>query len=312
MIFSIVLIILLLVVAFFHYLQGFFSATISVILVAVSVLLAFSFYEPLLDMIKPGKMADSGHGMVLLALFAIIYLILRIIFDGVVKGNVRVPATLDKVGAGIMGLIAGVLAVGTVAVAAQMLPFGPSIAGYTRYRILDVQSLGVATAENRTEDRKIYDELASYSISTTPDGKEVPHDSLVGLPLDDMVLGFVYHTSNGATAGSQPLARIHPDYLQELFGNRIGIELGAKRSAQPVGGNDAVNLIGVYTVPSIAQSDAEPPPVRKRSDEDKLEKVLKPGPDQVLLVARLQFRLDATDTDKITRVSCGSVRLSHP
>ncbi len=309
MIFSIVLMLLVLLVAYFHYLQGFFSATLSTILVACSVLLAFSYYEPVIEMVKPGKFADSAHGMILLALFALSYLILRVIFDLVIKGNVRMPATFDKVGAGIAGLIAGILAVGTVAVAAQMLPFPASIAGYTRYDLLGTQPVGVQTT-GRMEDRKIYDELKSYTISTTPDGKEAPHNAMSGLPIDDMVLGFIYHSSNGgSTAGAQPLAKIHPDLLQELFGNRIGIELGAKRSSQPFGADEVVALQGVYTIASIPQIDAEPTTIRKRGDEDKLDRVLKPAAGHLLLIVRLQFKLDATDADKITRVSCGSVRL---
>ncbi len=309
MIFSTVLILLVLAVAFFHYLQGFFSATISAILVACSVLVAFSYCEPVVDLIKPGKFADSAHGMILLCLFAITYLILRVIFDLLIKGNVRMPVTLDKVGAGIMGLIAGVLALGTVAVAAQMLPFPASIAGYTRFDLVDVRDVAVQTT-GRKEDRKVYDELKGYSISTTTDGKEVPHNSMTLLPMDDLVLGLIYHTSNGgSTAGKQPLAKIHPDLLQELFGNRIGIELGAKRSAQPIAGQEVVQVQGVYTIGSIPQVDAEPYPIRDRAGEEKLEKVLKPGPESALVVVRVHFHLDATDSDKLTRVSCGTVRL---
>jgi uncharacterized membrane protein required for colicin V production len=132
MIFSVLCILLVLVVAFFHYLQGFLSATVSAILAAISVLVAFTLYEPLVTALSPGKFADSAHGMMLVSLFAVTYLILRILFDKLVPGNVRVPATVDKAGGGVMGLIVGCLSVGLLAVAAQSLSFGPSICGYTR------------------------------------------------------------------------------------------------------------------------------------------------------------------------------------
>ncbi len=309
MILSIFLMLLVLAVAFFHYLQGFFSATISAVLAAVSVLVAFTYYEPIVTMLNPGKFADDAHAMVLVALFSLTYIFLRLIFDKLVSGNVRMPPTLDKVGGAIMGLIVGILALGLIAVAAQAMPFAASIGGYSRYQIRPPQPIGVPISEHQNADRTVYDELNGYYISTAPGGKEAGHESLVGLPLDDLVLGFVYHTSNGgSTAGVQPFARIHPDYLQELFGNRIGIELGAKRSAQPVVGSEVVSVLGVYTVKSIPQVDSELATLRKRGDDDKLDKVLN-DPTHVLLVVRVQFKLDATDTDRITRVSTGAVRL---
>lgn len=304
MILSLVLILFVLVVAFFHYLQGFLSATISCILCAISLLVAFNYYEPAVTAMSPGKFADSAHAMMLVVLFAVTYLVLRIIFDKLIPGNVRVPAIVDKVGGGIMGLITGMLAVGLVAVAAQALPFGPSIGGYARYRVREQANVRVPTDAGE-RDRVIYDEFAERTFNS-----ETENQTLI-LPIDDFVMGFVYHTSDGSVAGRQPFARIHPDYLQELFGQRIGIQQGAKRSAAPVAGSDTVAVQGVYYISGdLPQVDGEVSAVRNPSGgEEKLPAKFSPPASSSVIVVRIQFKTDATDDDRRTRVSTGAVRM---
>src|SRR5258706_2472964 len=134
MIFSLFVIVFVGIIAYWHYLQGFFSAAISAILAIIAALVAVGFQEEIVSMVA-GKMNDQANAIALVVLFAITYGLLRVIFDKAIPGNVRFPVLLDRVGAPIMGVIAGLFAVGIVAIAAQTLPFGPSIAGYQRYPI---------------------------------------------------------------------------------------------------------------------------------------------------------------------------------
>src|SRR4051794_30293863 len=129
MIFSLIVIILLAAIAYFHYTQGLFSAAISAFCAVLAGVLAFSYHETVIFSLLRGKVADYAHGMILIALFALIYTVLRVIFDTLIPGNLRIPTLIDRVGAAVMGLIAGVFALGIFAIAAQSLPFGPSIAG---------------------------------------------------------------------------------------------------------------------------------------------------------------------------------------
>src|SRR5881394_3324073 len=108
MVFSIVMILIVLAVAFIHYIQDLFSSLISAILAVIAAVLAVSYHESVVEGLLGGKMADMAHGMVLLMLFAAIYLVPRLAFDFVVPGNVRVPAIADKVGGAAMGLVAGI------------------------------------------------------------------------------------------------------------------------------------------------------------------------------------------------------------
>ena len=63
MIFSTIVILLILAIAFFHYLQGFLSATLSAICAIIAAALALSLHEPLVGWLLRGKFADQSWRM---------------------------------------------------------------------------------------------------------------------------------------------------------------------------------------------------------------------------------------------------------
>src|SRR4051794_28313252 len=134
MIFSLFVIVFIGIIAYWHYLQGFFSAAISAILAIIAALIALGYQEELVGL-AGGKFNEQASAIALVCLFAITYLILRVLFDSAIPGNVRFPVILDRIGAPIMGIIAGIFGVGILVIAAQTLPFGPSIGGYQRFSI---------------------------------------------------------------------------------------------------------------------------------------------------------------------------------
>src|SRR4051794_26490832 len=144
MIFAIIIIVLVGFVAFFHYTQGFWSATLSAMITIFAAALAVGYHESVVDTLLKGKMSDQANAIALVGIFALTYLILRVIADKAIPGNLRLPVILDKVGAGIMGFIAAIFAVGIVAVAAQTLPFGPGVAGYVRYPMHEDREVAIS------------------------------------------------------------------------------------------------------------------------------------------------------------------------
>src|SRR5689334_23215472 len=119
MILSIVILIMVGGIAYFHYVTGFFSATLSAICAVLSAAIAISYQETIVEKFLGGKMVDYANAAVTVALYCLSYLILRMLFDRLVPGNVRVPLWVDRIGAVAMGLVAGLMAAGTVAFAAQ-------------------------------------------------------------------------------------------------------------------------------------------------------------------------------------------------
>src|SRR6185437_6954890 len=151
MLFTVIIGLLFVAVVFFHYLQGLFSATFSAIFAVIAAVLAFSWHETIVEKVVQGKVPNTAHAIVLVAIFAVIYLLLRIIFDKLVPAGVTLPQIIDRVGGAILGAVAATFCLGIFAIAAEELPFGPSVAGYTKYDAADksVQVVGIS-AQNQT------------------------------------------------------------------------------------------------------------------------------------------------------------------
>lgn len=296
MILSIIVILLIGVVAYFHYVQGFFTATISAICAVFAAVIAFGMHEKVVDSLLGGAAADYAHGMVLIALFALVYTVLRFAFDGFVPGNVRLPLYLEKGGAAVMGVIVGVFATGVWAVSAQLLPFGPSIAGYARQPLDSSRELAVPGANGRAIDRFTHGELIDDVFDATKTKTMI-------VPVDDMLVSFVSKLSGptGSLSGAQPLLSVHPDFLLEAFGQRLGIQVGAKRVAYK-----SITLGGLYRVREVPQIQGELKDIKDRN----LAPMAKGSDSETLLVVRVKIAPTALDDrDKKFRFSLGSVRL---
>jgi hypothetical protein len=314
--FAILIILLIGLVAFFHYIQGFFSAALSAIFAVIAAAVAIGYHETIVNMLKPGKFADNATAVILCSLFAVTYVVLRLIFDRAVPGNVRLQSTIDKVGAGVMGLIAGAFTGGVFAVAAQTMPFGPTIFGYSRYATESRKDISFLIDPNgRAQTRDITDEMKSEKY-------EEKDKTPLLLPVDDWVLGAVSGLSDGSLAGDRPMSRIHADYLQEAYGPRVALEVGARRTASNFEGSSQINAEKVWLADSLKQvEDSELPEIRGKGSKRKEvteeatlakgERKPDPGTSPKLVIIRVRVNVDATDGEKskIFRFSTGSVRL---
>jgi hypothetical protein len=316
MVFSIVVILLVALVAYFHFVQGFFSATLSAIIAAIAALMAISYNETVVSLLLKGKMADVAHSFVLCAIFAVVYIVLRLLFDSAVPGNVRLPATIDKIGAALMGVICGIFAVGIFAIAVQMLPFGPTVSLmlYSRYPTGGDRDVVIPVSGGGQQlDGKTHDELTDSTITDDADGRA--KQVKLWFPVDDLLLNMVYRISDGGSlAGDRTLASIHPDYLQELFGERLGQQDGARRSALVGTNGDAISLGGVYTAASLPLIDGESKLLRPGDFVLPKDKKIDSIPGRQILVVRVNVHSTATDDeDGIFRFSPGSIHLvAHP
>src|SRR2546423_1615639 len=194
MILSVVLILLVGLVAYLHYIQGLLSGLISVVLALIATAIAIAEYEPMAAWVSGGKYNDQAQGVCLIALFALIYLIGRLIFDKLVPGNVRLPHLVDGIGGAVCGLIAGLMGAGLIAIALQSMPFGLSIAGYARYPLAAERERSVAVPgadNNRQVDRLVIDQMKNNDFEKDESG--------MLLPVDDLVVGLAKHLSNGGS-----------------------------------------------------------------------------------------------------------------
>ena len=304
MILGIIILLIVAATTYWHYAQGFFSATFSAVSAVIAAVLAISYQEWVVRSLLQGKMADYANAMAMVALFAFIYIILRTLFDNLVPGNIRLPLYVDRVGGALMGVVASLCAAGVFALAAQAMPFGPAVGGYARYAIDDSREVSISPGGGaRNIDVSVEDQLKEDYLD--PASKK----SLI-IPADDVVLGLVTRLSDGGSlAGTTSFASVHPDYADELFAQRLGVQIGAKRTASNVGGKSQVSVPspGVFRFdkdPGKSQLDGEIAQIHQRAITFKPK-----APDDFPLVVRVMFNHDAGDEDGMVRFGTGNIRL---
>jgi hypothetical protein len=312
-------------IAFIHYTQGFFTATISAILAIFSAILAISYHETVVESFLGGKMADSAHGAVVLIMFATIYLILRMTFDQLIPGGLAMPAMANKVGGAAMGLVAGVFAAGVVAFAGQSMSFNPALMGYSRVPVEEASAMvprSGSSAGKQMKSHPLYDYLSQTNkpLHEVDSGEQLK----MFIPADDVLIETVRRVSdNGALSASKPLASVHPDWLMELFGQRLGIEPAGRRVAINKdqqndviarGGKDSPHPdAGLYVMDRpFPQKAADFPQISKKNipEEGAPPFEFRPGPQSIVVVHRVYFGGKAKDTrDSLIRLSMSSVRI---
>ena len=174
--------------------------SISAIIAVLAAALAVSYHEPIVTGLLGGKFADQAPGMTLCILFAVIYLVIRTLADKFVPGNLRMPVLAEKIGAGLMGIVAGLFAGGIVAIAAQSLPFGSSVGMFSRYETSDSRDVRLPTS-GQSEDTFVYGELKDPDLEKNR--AEDRHSLWV--PADEIVLATVQRLGVLRVATGGPL-----------------------------------------------------------------------------------------------------------
>jgi hypothetical protein len=304
MVFSIILLVLTLIVGYFHFAQGFFSSTISLILCIFAAVVAVGYHEQVATYLFSAKIYDTANAIALVALFAVCYIVPRLIIDALVPGNVRFPFILDRVGAAVTGLLAGLISVGVLAIAADELPFGVTVGMYSRFETAAPRD-GQFMGQGHMEDTLITDSIKADKLD--PDDPGVQH---VWFHQDDLVNGLVKKFSgDGSLAGDRSYVNYHPDLLTEIFGQRLGLEDGAKHTAPPVPGA-SFEVKSVFLAPKqLPQVDGDNADLR--ATDYKVPPTVQADPDQTVLVVRISIDAKpfADDKDNQLRFSTSNMRL---
>ncbi len=186
MLFSIVVALMVILVTAFWTYQGFFNALMMFLISVVACMAAFSFYEPL-----NGVWADSlgdgvGQPLALMLIFLAVLLLLRLATDKVIGRTVTLPVYVDRTGGGVCGFFTGLILVGMALVGIQMLPIGSTVLGFER----------VSMEQGQIKE-------ADFAFKP-----------------DRFTVGLATMLSNGRFGGDQPMSRVKPDLLVELYSGR--------------------------------------------------------------------------------------------
>ena len=203
--------ILVLAIAFYQVIQGLFSSLIMAILTLLCALAAFTYYEPFAEAALYARQPATADAIALITLFVLPLLVLRILADKFISGNVVFGMWINRIGGGVLGLFTGTVLVGVLAIAAQMLPFGKSVLGYVPFD----------------------DTLTERNHRLWP-----------FLP-DEFVLGMVKTFSVGSMGAGRDFSQTHDDLLKELFCARNKVERRIRVDAR----SDSLAVVATYEVP---------------------------------------------------------------
>ena len=300
MILSVAVILIVVGLTYMHFLQGAFTSAISFTCALAATLVAFGYYENVVNMMAQSGFADYAAGMSIILLFTITYAVLRVLADILVPGNISLQLYVEKAGAVLFGVLAAMMAAGTFAIALQLMPFGPTIWGFAPYEVRDrdVRVPAALVGRNRGSDAFVFEESAADKFDGAP-------ASLL-LPADGLVLSLVKLSSEGSFSGGQSFTTVHPDLPTEAFMSRLGAEHSGKHVIFNTTKTTAATLEGIYTLPSVPTFlDTEVAEIRPSA----ANLTYKLSANDRLVVFRVGFGEPPADKDGVVRLTPAAARL---
>jgi hypothetical protein len=222
--FSLFSLVLILCIAFFQALQGLFSAVIMCMLTIVSAALAFGVYENLYYGPLFAQMPDQGEAVALVGVFILTLIVLRTLFDNLIKGNMQFPVWVDRIGGGALGLVSAIIVVGMLQLGFELLPFDGTFLGFNRFVPI-------------SKDRRA--ELTEKELQKKgPDDIVWRRDNLMLSP-DEFTVRLIALLSDGALGGETRFRDVHPDFAAEVQDSRSGVQ---RESRHVAGAVDAIKV----------------------------------------------------------------------
>lgn len=227
MLFSLIVVVLLLALAFFQSTQGLFSALLMTVFSMCCAALAVGGYEWVaIHYLAPHWRPDYSFAIALAALFGVPLIIFRMAADKLVRRSCLIHSMLDRVGGGFCGLITGYTVMGILTLAVQNIPFGGSIMGFERIVRTPLQDL-----------------------RDDPDLKPPPPDVAernLWLNPDRFVVGLASILSSGIFSGERSFGYENPDHVQHL-GWINAVPETVPRFAPP----GSISIVRTESVPTV-------------------------------------------------------------
>ncbi|MEM1209043.1 MAG: hypothetical protein AAGI54_07220 [Planctomycetota bacterium] len=205
MLLNIILILFLLFTIYWWGSQGLFSSLLHLVVTIVAGALALCLWEPIATRMLGAGIAPMAWAIALILPFAVALVLLRLLSDRLIRGNVQHQPILSWVFGGALGLFSGILSAGIVVIGLGFMPYTPDLGG--------VQPYAIATTNNAVVDN--------------------PGGGQLWVPVDDMTEGFYDYLSRGAFGTSTPLAQYQPDLAQQAHLSRLALDENASRTAHP-------------------------------------------------------------------------------
>ena len=183
--------------------QGLFSNLIMAVLSVVSAMISFNYYELLATKLVTAGLAVGAQGVALLLIFFVSLLLLREIFDHVIRGNMNFVAAIETAGGTVFSVVSSVVMVGMVMIALQMMPIDGG-----------EENSAIILGFNRVAKM------------------ETPDKTTTLMPgIDSIVTDGVARLSRFSFSGDRQFSHHHPNILDELYFNRLSLTPGSRQDA---------------------------------------------------------------------------------
>ncbi len=279
--------VLILAIAFFQGLQGLFSSLIMCVLTILCAGLAFGTYDSIFSSFLIDTQPEYGQAIALMAVFILSLLILRVLSDMFISGNMVFPVWVERIGGGVFGLITGVVMVGMLQIAFQLLPFDADLLGFNRFAAFKPGTGQEIEPDDLKKTPADQIEWRRQNLTLNPDG---------------FVVSLASTLSRGALSGRAQFAALHPDFLEELQWRRSA----AQRESRHVVPADSLQVKKASLLPDGKL-------LRKRLDRSgqstTIEPIQAPELDHQWLAVKVRVDYDARDEDGYHRFSPTQVRV---
>ncbi|MHC4698722.1 MAG: CvpA family protein [Planctomycetota bacterium] len=268
---KLIFLVLLLAIAIRQSTVGLFSGLIMTVLSVCCAAGALGTYEWVaVHWLTPFWKPSYACAIALAACFCIPLIVLRVATDKLIRRSCLLPSLADRIGGGVCGLITAFVLVGVMAHAVQMVPFGPSIIGYSRVDVPSQQ--GSSSGERQT-----------------PPNLDAEQSELWLSP-DRFAVGLASMASSGVFSGARLLTDDHPD-LVTATGWLNAVDAEASRYAPPKS-ISVVRTERVYLLYHFRAADA------RNNIPNAIYEPKTPKPSHELWMVRVKLGRKARDENK--------------
>ncbi len=236
MLISLLFVVLIFAIALAQASQGWYSAMIMTLLTICCAGGAFGTHEWVAThLIAPYWKPNYAHSIALAGLFGVSLILFRLLLDRAIRRTCLLPLLIDRIGGGICGFITGMVMVGTLAAATEMIPFQDgAILGFARFPMGEAVSADAGDPTADQADLWLMPDRFAASLATS--------------------------LSAGIFSGEERFYRDHPDLVSEI-GWSNAVNAGVSRFAPP----GSVSVAATEFVPAVyrlipeADSSSSPP-----------------------------------------------------
>ena len=291
MVLSIFALLLVLGITFMHSIFGLFSGLINALCCVTAMCVAFGFTDTVNELVA-GQGLHPAYTLPVcfVLLFFLTHLILRLLADNFIRGNIRVPMYVDWGGGAFCGFIIAQITVGVLVLGFLMLPWGGAFEA-------EGSRVMMYAREQRVEDRE---------AEAVDDKVTFKHNNVAWfLRPDEFTVGFFNLLSNGSLRGQTTFASIYPNFPEWVFWTGNTVQDESTTSPFRDDNGDGFGDKGLRVESWWEQRDSVPVryrwalPTRTQTGENWFEyRDYRPEPGKTLLGTRLVLNKSSADRDE--------------